>query len=338
MNGYTSRASKYDKYRDEWATLYSDGISTVDIAGKYQCPIRSVQRWSRDAGISRYNYKYTKYYDEWIELYKSGRSTLYISGMYNCSIHAVSNVIKTAGITRSYSEARKTNHNSKYSNVDKYFDILDTSDKCYWLGILLADGCIYNQGNGAQQVLSIGLQSDDGYILSKLSDALGRNITQSPGKGSNKTQLRVKIVSDHVVNTLIGYGFTYRKSYDNHEATIFNHIPSEYMSHFIRGLIDGDGHITTTCTRRNKGGQIGICGNGNDMDAASTIISNIGCRKSPLYKRGNIYYVSWASRADVTSIIHYLYDDSTIYLTRKKAKADEILALYVDKDRTHARY
>ena len=45
----------------------------------------------------------------------------------------------------------------KYDVDDAYFDIIDTQDKAYFLGLLYADGCNYeNQG-----VIKIDIIQDD---------------------------------------------------------------------------------------------------------------------------------------------------------------------------------
>jgi hypothetical protein len=52
---------------------------------------------------------------------------------------------------------------------------------------------------------------------------------------------------------------------------------------------------------------------------------SIGCRCILPKKQVNIYNVRWTSKGDTTRIINYLYSDATIYLERKKQKAEKIL-------------
>lgn len=327
--------SKYDKYYDEWVELYKVGNSVDSIAKMYRCPQRSVYNILLPSGILRHATKYTNCYNEWIELYKSGRSTLYISRKYNCSVHAVSEVIKTSGIIRSRSDTCKNTHNFKYGNYDTYFDTIDTEEKAYYLGIILADGCIYEK-HDKQSTLSLGLTISDGYIVDRLAKILGRNSYTCHHKNHVNGSREVRVGSEHICNTLREYGITPRKSTDTHEAKIFNHIPDSLMNHFIRGVIDGDGSIgiydnnghTTLAAR------IFICGNFNDMRSITDIFHRIGCRMRPVTKHSNIYSVKWSAKLDVIKIIHYLYDNSTIYLDRKYRKAMDILAMYDGKNNT----
>lgn len=133
-------------------------------------------------------------------------------------------------------------------------------------------------------------------------------------------------VKSGVANELIGVIFAY-------DGTLWKEVgsddtlPSGLINQSLRH--DGDGSIFIS-----KKGQCGIniVGNYNDLQVAATIFNSIGCTMKVPRKDGSIYQVVWGSRYDVTKIMHYLYDNATIYLHRKKFKADQILDIYNNKD------
>jgi ribosomal protein L20A (L18A) len=278
--------------------------------------------------------KYDKYKNEWVYLYKQGNSAVKIACRYNCVHSTVYKVLKRNGVSRPQGETLSLISKMKYVDIDTYFDVIDTEEKVYYLGLIVADGCIQTPKGGRQQIFSLGLQIGDGYIVDRLAKILGRNVQVIPAKGNDKECRKVYAYSNHICNTLKGYGITNKKSLDNHEAKIFNHIPPELMRHFIRGIVDGDGCIYITNDKRynSRTGCVTVVGNKQDMQAVSDVFSSIGCKNKTPRKVCNIYEVKWAAKADITRIIHYLYDDATIYLTRKKDIADEILALYENRD------
>jgi intein-encoded DNA endonuclease-like protein len=323
---------KYDQYHSEWIELYRSGVSTTEIGKNYNCDASTVGKVMKMLGLIRTPgeanaFTNAKYHNEWVEYYNNGKSTCDIASIYGCSDTTVGVVIKKVGLIRSNTETQLL----KYHDYDSYFDTVDTEEKSYYLGLILADGCItsYINHRSWQRRLSITLHYRDAYIIDRLANCLGRTAGDATKKKGSK-QRCVNITSDHICNTLTTYGITEHKSTDNHEATIFNYIPPELMRHFIRGFIDGDGCIAIYRNNGRKIGAVNVCGNYNDMVAVSNIFSTMGCKIKMPDKLRSIYRVQWASRDDVTNIIHYLYDDATIYLERKKGKAAEILLLYSD--------
>jgi intein-encoded DNA endonuclease-like protein len=277
--------------------------------------------------------KYDIYHEEWIRLYNSGYTIEDIAKQYSCSVATVYYVLNEAGCVRSKIDADKNKYQRRYGKYDTYFDSIDSEGPVYYLGLILADGCIYTPSKSLynQQLrLQLKLSEVDGYMVEGLAKILNRRciyIKESFRNGSRSLpSYQVGAVSDYLCNRLIEYGITPRKSLDDHESIIFSHIPDNLMRHFVRGIIDGDGYVLIS---QGRYGCIGVCGNHNDMKSIANVFSNIGCcTRSPIVRDSRYSRVNWTSRADVTRIISYLYDDATIYLTRKYDKAMDILELY----------
>ena len=319
---------KYDQYHQEWIEKYKSGMSYVKIAKEYGCHAETVRYNIMSIATPRsnseshlINYNYSEYYDEWVKLYLGGSSPKDIADKYGCGINTVFRAMVRKGISRSVGEAILLKTVAKHSDSDRYFDDLNNEGASYFLGLIVSDGCIVVRDGGRQQTLGLVLQEKDGYMVEYLANILGRNVYTCYPKGSDQTAIGVHIGSNYLVNRLRSYNITERKSTDGHIETAFQHIPSNMVHHYIRGIIDGDGCISNT-----KCYSISVCGNYYDLLDIANVFSSIECRKLlPRKISDNLYEVKWASIGDIKKIIKYLYLDATIYLERKKQKADEIL-------------
>lgn len=61
-------------------------------------------------------------------------------------------------------------NNAKHYYDENYFNVVDTKEKAYFLGLLYADGCNVNHPTTGE--LSITLQEEDSYILEKFKQVL----------------------------------------------------------------------------------------------------------------------------------------------------------------------
>ena len=101
----------------------------------------------------------------------------------------------------------------------------------YWLGFIAADGCIYSR----DKVLSIGLRKSDKDHLQKFLKSIESTSKLSYIKSNNSC--RISIYSSTMFNLLVRLGITPNKSFRINKIKI----PLGIMSHFIRGVYDGDG-------------------------------------------------------------------------------------------------
>lgn len=324
----------YSDYYEEWARKYNGGMSCIKISKEYECHPDTVWKVIRKLVTTRtnseshlINYNYSKYYDEWANLYLEGKSSKDIAGIYHCGVNTVYRVMAKIDIVRDYGESRVLRTLLKYADNDMYFDDLNSEGPAYFLGLIVSDGCIMSRGGGRQQVLGLALHEKDGYMVENLAKILGRNVYRMHPKGGSGDGIGVRIGSNYLVNRLRYYNITERKSTDGHIETPLKYVPNDMRHHYIRGIIDGDG-----CIYCNRTYSLSVCGNYYDMLDVANIFSTIGCRKLLPRNEGNdLYEVSWGSIGDINKIINYIYADATIYLVRKKQKANEILRIYESK-------
>lgn len=127
----------------------------------------------------------------------------------------------------------------KYFFNENFFKEIDSEDKAYWLGFIMADGCIKDNNE-----FSFCLKYSDKYILEKFNIALNSNykiikeLNSSPFGIYESATLTIH--SKKFCETLKEYGIIQRKT----NCAIFNYnnkIPNKYLNAYIRGLFDGDG-------------------------------------------------------------------------------------------------
>jgi hypothetical protein len=211
-------------------------------------------------------------------------------------------------------------------NLDeKYFENIDTENKAYFLGLILTDGCIYSYPNHTkQQLVSVTLHKDDKYLIEDFVKDIKSNKTPtSDGRGC----YGINILSDIMVNDLRKYGLHERKSL----TSIFpQNLPLDMYRHFIRGLIDGDGSIAFYNRKNRKVHRkaIRFC-QGNKQfleDMISFLHNQLDVSIVTITKeKEHLYSCYWNRNSDLKKLIHYLYDDSNIFMIRKKERCDLIM-------------
>lgn len=208
----------------------------------------------------------------------------------------------------------------KYKNID-FFDNIDNEEKAYWLGFIYADGYIIcNKSSGIYR-LGIELAAKDHKHLKKLADIFGREIkykTRFTNFLKSYEQANLIINNKIIYNSVVNLGITNLKTTDN-GASVLEKIPEELFRHFVRGLFDGDGSISE---RGDNSYQFSICGGSQEFLAniQSIIIDQISLNKTKIAKNsiGESYYIVYSGRRQLQKIFHWFYDDSILYLERKK--------------------
>lgn len=126
--------------------------------------------------------------------------------------------------------------NAKHHIDPEFFDSINTEEKAYVLGFILADGHI-----SKHNTLMFGLKSDDVDVLYKIKSAMGstHNITLS--KNGNAALLSIRCA--HIGKRLNELGVYHDKTFSLKILDVVSQIPQELERHFIRGLFDGDGGL-----------------------------------------------------------------------------------------------
>lgn len=213
----------------------------------------------------------------------------------------------------------------KYTLDEHIFDIIDSEEKAYWLGFLMADG--YN--HESKCCVALRLQSADKEILEKFKIFLKTDVpihTFTRVTNINhlvRSYCEVCVCSPYFSEQLARLGCVQGKTY----SLQFPSIPEYLHNHFIRGFFDGDGCLSVKdrLNRRKCNGesmvyQFTITGlHGMLTHIQNILVNNTGIAKLPLKERSITFIktLRYGGRNVVTSIMNYLYKDATIYLQRK---------------------
>ena len=221
---------------------------------------------------------------------------------------------------------------------ENFFDVIDTEEKAYFLGLLYADGCNYED----KGIIKIDLIEKDSYILETLKDLLKANnkISHYPAKTKLingkycdcQPSCRLLINNKHISSILASYGMISHKSKKG--MYIKNNIIPDYLyNHWIRGLIDGNGGISywvDNIQTEHKKFQINYCGTTDIVNKLATYFSeNFNCKPTitsryPDRNNNNLQFTICGNQI-VRKITDWLYKNATIYLQRKYDKYLELI-------------
>jgi intein-encoded DNA endonuclease-like protein len=250
---------------------------------------------------------------EIINKYNAGLSCYSIAKICNCTPQAIYYIIKKANVSlRTLSEAA-----TKYTHDTTFFNVIDTEEKAYYLGLLYADGNVSNN------VLSISLQIKDQDILEKFKKIIKYTgpLLNINKPGNRQNQIKLSITSPILIKNLLKHGL-----YPNKGTTLsFPTTLSENLyPHFIRGYFDGDGCIYTN--NKSKDYLFSMLGPHDFLIKIQNIlISNLAINKTKLYNPKNckitkLHVLTYQGRLNLIKICNYLYANSTCYLERKYNK------------------
>ena len=224
-----------------------------------------------------------------------------IAKLYNCWNTTVANHLKEWGF-----DLNKERHNAIYKVDTHFFDEIDTEEKAYFLGLLLADGHISTRN-------AIMLTMKDIDIIEKYKKEIKSNKEIKQDKYGN---YYLNITSKTICDTLRRYGFHNRKSYEFDIDKILKSIPELLLHHFVRGMFDGDGSIQIYEYDYLKKPQyhLGYTGLQNIVD----FIKRYFDLHTKTVKETDITFTCVTScTKDIKRIFNLLYKDATVYIDRK---------------------
>lgn len=214
----------------------------------------------------------------------------------------------------------------KYTLDEMFFDKIDTQEKAYFLGFLYADGYHY-EGNCS---ITLSLQERDKEILEKLNNVIKSNrplqfVKTSRASDKRQNQYRLCISSIIMSKQLVKLKCIQNKS-DFIELPTEDMVPEHLMNHFLRGFIDGDGHIGFDI-RKHKNEHWYVC-----QCICSIVVNHLFGHQlcdfinnkfnfniNKLYKMqsSKVKTFQIGKLSQITVFLDWLYKDATIFLDRK---------------------
>ncbi|MGL5715721.1 MAG: hypothetical protein ACRCX2_22050 [Paraclostridium sp.] len=214
-------------------------------------------------------------------------------------------------------DIKKTARYGKQSlfNLNKnIFEVIDTEEKAYWLGFLLADGYI---SKSDKNEVSLTLCELDKKHVIKFAEFIGRS--EDGVKYRVKTKAyRFSFNDKKIKQDLAKHGVYNNKSLtcDLNKKIMED---EELKWHYLRGLFDGDGHLASYGVKKNRFLYI-MNGSFEVIKALCTEIKKYtGLNKEPRKTKSKCFEIRlYGSNSDF--ILRKMYEGSKIHLERKKEK------------------
>jgi hypothetical protein len=267
-----------------------------------------------------------------VDLYsKTNLSCTKIGEIYNVGYNAIVKILKKNQICIEIGRGSR-----KYSCNSHYFDVIDTEEKAYFLGLLYADGC--NEENINRVRLS--LQKSDAYMIEKFKIAINSDspisITERTKLNSNYSDIyHINIHDRYFSQHLKVLGLVPNKSKIlkfPENGIIFENM----IKHFIRGFYDGNGSCTVRTRKYGREGCIGLTSASDFINEVSNILTkNIGITPHielvNTKNDNNVRKMSFAGTKKAFMFLNWLYTDATIYFERKYNKFLELESVMIEK-------
>ena len=209
----------------------------------------------------------------------------------------------------------------KYDFNENYFENIDTEDKAYFLGFIVADGSVNEKRLNISQKEPDVLYSFGKYI--KLIDGVRKH--------TNRNIYHINITSEKLINDLKVLGI-----YQNKTMVVkYPNIPINLEHHFMRGVFDGDGCISIHKKKEGSRdtsdrGQVNMCS--GSVEFIETYVDRLniiaGITKNKIRTpKGTYCVIDWGSFADIERFYNLFYKDATVYLERKKKTFDRAISI-----------
>lgn len=137
----------------------------------------------------------------------------------------------------------------------------------------------------------------------------------------------IAIRSNELSTDLAKFGVVPRKT----TSAYLPPVPAQYIRHLLRGILDGDGCIQSHLMHSGKHRhEIGFCGTPQLMHDIKTHLEATLClSERKIYTYSSTFaQVCWNRIQDLHAIGTYLYDDATVYLSRKYDLLQDFLHHY----------
>lgn len=307
--------------------LYKAGVPPLQIGKQFEIWNNSVTRILRKAGVLRTQLiRISEDTEKFIidQYVVKEISSEIIAQNLGIDGTTVCRVLKRNGIKL----RPPTQNKRQYKIPEDYFETIDTEEKAYFLGMLLADGNLAKKGHGIKLLLHI----KDNDVLEKFSmvmygflkiknDEVVVDILDDDGNVVGheiRVYGKVNVYCEKMHSDLIKLGCAPNKSHTITFPSQFNSdIPEHLMRHFIRGHFDGDGCISlgkpvvdVTSTKDYVEGLSKYLKDKLNIDEPTV------CRRH-LNRDTPTQNIQYTSRANIKAFLDFMYDGAKVYMERK---------------------
>lgn len=301
--------SKMANYEIEIKKYHFEGIGYSAIARRIGVDPSSVLNYCKKIGIEfEKPIDLNKYMDDIIAMRDQKYSIRNIAKKYNVHHGTVSRALKDHDQSTSM---------FRHEFDRDFFKVIDTEAKAYFLGIMMSDGGIKEDG------ICINMTDRDTIQKFKLATHYSGDIrVLMQDNPKHKTKYEVNLYSVEMMKDLEKYGVIPNKSLILKFPPI-ELIPEWLRHHLVRGIFDGDGGLTFD--KVNNQWAVVFTGTKEVLSSIEKI-SNINGKYDYISTSNNNTW-QWRIRAqlDIIKFICWIYYDSNIFMDRKKTQCGKCL-------------
>lgn len=206
------------------------------------------------------------------------------------------------------SNSGQNNPAFKYPKNEKFFDLINSEIKAYLLGWVASDGSIRNR------TLHVELHKQDISILEIFKTKISPNAPIV--KRKNRDTCYLTISSKHMIESICRVLNVLPGNKQN--KLRLPNLDSKYLKHFVRGFLDGDGWVSVKKVSNYKYLNCGIAT--IDPLLLKDFASYSENLKIPCFY--GTKSIEWSGK-NAKTFLNYLYEDSSFFLSRKKAVYDQ---------------
>jgi hypothetical protein len=224
-----------------------------------------------------------------------------IANIYNADVGTITRLLNANNIAIK----NRGNAGSKIITINAFLPY--TEHSYYWIGYLAADGFITKD----ETRNTVGVSSKDIEHMLKYRDFIHPDIKEIDTINKAGSLIRtITFGHKETKDFLVSIGITPNKTH-----TLKLNIP--FNNHILRGLFDGDGHVSKNTGFKITTASINLIEQLEDyVKKDLPFIRLVVTKKSET--TFDVYF-----RKGLKELYHYLYDDATIYLERKKQVMSE---------------
>lgn len=228
--------------------------------------------------------------EEIIQLYRDGNSHPTIQKMTGHGAGTIHNLVKDLPDKRATTLYGKV--------ITNYFETL-SEQAAYFIGLILADGSISDKNH-----ITISLHQQDEDILKEYCNFFHLDHSEIKTFASKPMMRSVRFVNQSTVETLARYGIVPNKA----KITSLPQLSEELMPHLIRGIFDGDGHVSKYSTYISGSKQLI-----EDLDKYLTSIPHY----TYYQKDTDVWYIRGEAKLGRKLFLEYIYKNASTYMERK---------------------
>ena len=322
---HSTRGKIPDNIGNNIIVEYNKGNSIVYLSKQFGYSTTKISTYLKNNGVTVINRQNIVNYDldkDIIPLYSQGYSLTKLAEMFHTNRNNLAKKLKARGI-------EVVNHQNETKFNEHIFDVIDIEEKAYWLGFIYADGYIdsspLEENKKSKYGFELSLKGSDAEHLHKFNEFMGHNknnvkIGYTNCEGKRCIRCRWFVANKHLWNILNNLGCTPRKSLTLKfpKEEIFQDI--SLIRHFIRGYFDGDGCLSYTKGIKTFSPVCGFLGTEKFLESLKSYCFILENKNIHHKSNENVYEIS-CSHNEASKLLHYLYDNSNIYLQRKYNRA-----------------